>query len=379
MKKQIWIPILIVIIIIVVGVVIMAGNKQKPLEGEVKVGIISALTGGASSFGIPALNATKLAVDEINNNGGINGKKLVLISEDGQCNAKHASDAANKLINIDKVPVVLTNCSTETLSVAALADPKKIITFGAISTSPAISNAGDYVFRISPKDTKGTQLLSDYMLKNGYSRIALLTANDAYSISVKKDFENYFKSNGGIIKLSENFDPGNTDFRTELMKIKKMNVQALMFIPIKTLNAVEILKQIKETDLGLPLFSTRTLVNSDAISQVGNLMNGIIYAEVKFDSTNKGVQNFLKKYIEKFGHKPTYSLQMIAGVYDRMNIVADAFRECGKDTNCLKDYFYKIKGYKGISGKITIDKNGDPDMNFQLMTVKNKEIIPLTY
>ncbi|MBW2999881.1 ABC transporter substrate-binding protein [Candidatus Woesearchaeota archaeon] len=348
-------------------------NKKETIE----VGFITGLTGGTISFGVPAANAAQIAVDEINEAGGINGKKLKLLFEDGECNSKKATDAANKLVNIDQIPVLFTICSTNTLAAAPIAEEKKTITFGAMSTSPAISEAGDYVFRISPKDTKGTALLAEHIKENGYNKIALLVAQDAYALSVKQDFEKIFTSMGGDIVISETFSTEQTDFRTELTKIKFSKPQAIMFIPLKTENSVHFLTQMKEIGIELPLFSTRSLVNTKAIEEVGDLMNGVIYAEIKFDENEEKIHSFLAKYVAKYGEDPTYSLQMTVGVYDAVNIIAESMNKCDENTECIKNQLYDLKDYQGLSGIISMDENGDPEMDFELKTLKEGIIIAL--
>jgi len=365
---------MLVIALVMVGILLFGFylvNASKPKD-TIKLGMISGLSGGTTSFGIPALNAAQLAVNEINSKGGVKGHKLELIVEDGQCDGKLASDATNKLINIDHVPLIYTVCSTVTLSSAKIANESSTVVFGVMSASPAISSAGDYVFRISPNDTKGTEMLANYMYEEGYRKVSILTAPDAFSASVQKDFENKFKELGGTIVFSEQYSTDQIDFRTEITKIKSANTDAVLFLPLKGVNSIEFLKQLDTLANGTALFSTRALVNKDVLDAVPTLLEGVIYSEIKFDQNKADFVAFLNNYRTTYNTDPTYSLQMVAGVYDSVYITAQALEKCDQeDTECIKDYLYSVKDYDGTSGTISFDKNGDPDMYFQLNIVRD--------
>src|SRR3989344_6415480 len=93
-----------------------AAVNEQNFNGSYKIGVMLALTGDAATYGLPEQQAIKIAADEINSKGGINGKKIEIIYEDGKCNPKDGNAAAQKLINVDKVKVIIGgSCSGETL------------------------------------------------------------------------------------------------------------------------------------------------------------------------------------------------------------------------------------------------------------------------
>ncbi len=129
MNKTIKIIIGVIIAVIVIGE-IWYGVSRKPAEkGPIKIGFISALTGGAAAYGETEKNVVELALKEINDSGELN-RKLEAVYEDGKCDGKEAVTAAQKLINIDKVKIILGGgCSSETLGAAPLAEANKVILF----------------------------------------------------------------------------------------------------------------------------------------------------------------------------------------------------------------------------------------------------------
>ncbi len=354
---------------------------DKPDNKPITLGWISALSGGATTFGVPAYNAGQLAVDEINKNGGIRGRKLELLVEDGKCNAKEASLAANSLIQTHNVPVVFTNCSTETLTTAAVAEPRQVIVMGAVTTSRKVTDAGDFVFRVSPTDTKSTFALAQYALDQGYRQTAIMVAQDPFGLAILEDFEKYYTDNGGTIVLTEKFMPDQTDFRTELTKIKNSSAESFLFVPIKPQNSINFLQQKEELQLNIPMLTHKTVVNPEILEAVAPLLEGAVYTDIKFDESREEVQDFLKRYREVYGEDPTFATQLVAGAYDGVMLIADAIKSCSDeyDTTCIRDYLYSVKDYPGISGTITLDKNGDPDMDFELRAVRDGKTVTIVY
>src|SRR3989344_8219254 len=146
-KKQIWIGILVVVLVgTAIGLLFAQGSLtglSVQEKNEVLIGFIGPLSGDASIIGEVEKNAAEIAVEEINQNNGIDGKKIRMIYEDGKCNGKDASIAANKLITIDKLKILFVICSAENLAVAPLAEKNKVIQFAAWASHPDITNAGE--------------------------------------------------------------------------------------------------------------------------------------------------------------------------------------------------------------------------------------------
>ncbi len=121
--KKFWIPIIVVIII---AIAVAVFYKPTP-KGTIKIGVLVPLTGSAAEYGKNAENGIELATKEINNNGGVDGRKLELFVEDTKCDSKESLTSFNKLVEVNDVSVLLgTACSSEVLSIAPLLSDKKI-------------------------------------------------------------------------------------------------------------------------------------------------------------------------------------------------------------------------------------------------------------
>lgn len=206
----------IVIILIIVGVSYFGKNsKQSAVKEPIKIGFVGPLSGEGASFGETEKNATELALQDIN--ADPKSPKFEVVYEDGKCNGKDATSAIQKLISIDNVKIILGGtCSSETLAMAPIAEQNKVLMLSAFSSNPAITNAGDYIFRNSPKDTDVAYLDADTIAKL-YKKVALISENTDYSQGVREVMKKVFTEKGIIVvadELYSNTGSQIVDFRS---------------------------------------------------------------------------------------------------------------------------------------------------------------------
>lgn len=376
-KMKTWIKWIIGLVILVIVVLFarsyFTGNAIKDNSQTIKIGATVPLTGDLASFGNGEKSAMEIAVNEINSAGGINGKKLELVIEDTKCDAKEGVSVANKLINIEKVPVIVGEvCSGPTLAMAPLAEQSKTILFATAASSPKITNAGDYVFRDYPSDSYQGKFAAEYAYnKLGKRKAGLLYMQIDYGIGVKDSFKERFKELGGQIVSEENFAQNSKDMRTQLTKVKESNPDVIYFVGYNE-EAVTFIQQSKALDINTQVVSTETFDDPSIVQKVGDSANGIIF--VKLDTpTNEKFKTAMK---DKTG-----SDQILIGspnAYDAVHILANAMKKVGTDPTKIKDELYKVKDYRGISGTITIDSNGDlTSAKYQIKKYIGKEAIEI--
>src|SRR3989344_5494284 len=211
-KTVIW----LVVLLLVVGGFLVYGTKGKGgASGEsVKIGVLLPLTGDGASYGEPARNVFLLAVEEINAAGGIDGKQLELIIEDSKCNGKDATSATSKLINVDKVEIILGGfCSSESIASAPLAEAAKVTLFSAGSSSPDLTGISAYFFRNYPSDASQGKVLAEAAIQKGWKKVAFLQEQTDYALGVYKAFSSRFEELGGVI-VKEEAPSATVDFRS---------------------------------------------------------------------------------------------------------------------------------------------------------------------
>jgi len=358
---KIIIGIIVIVVIAIIGLKFYkkSGGQVESSKEPIRIGFIAPLTGDVAAYGGDEKKAAELAVEEINNGGGINGRKLEIIYEDGKCNGKDAVTSAQKLIDVDKVKVILGGaCSGETLAIAPVAEQNKVIVFSAFASSPDITNAGDYIFRNAPSDTDIAKGYANFIVnKSGYKKIAIISENTDYTGGVRKVFNDAVKNLGGTIVADEVYKQGERDFRANLLKIKSSGAEAIFINPQSGTTGSLIVKQIGALAMKQPMFSVFFFAGKDVRDAAGAAANGLVFFDVVGLTGEKG-KAFTEKFKSRF-EKIVGNDYDIGARYDSVFITANALRKCGEDTSCIKDYFYNMDWYDGVIGKYKFDSNGD--------------------
>jgi branched-chain amino acid transport system substrate-binding protein len=330
---------------------------------EIKIGYIGPLTGDVSNFGQQSLKAVEQAAEEINSKGGINGKTVKIIAEDGKCDGKEASNAANKLVNIEKVEAIIGGlCSGETLGAAPIAEENKVVMISFASSNPAITNSGEYIFRIYPSDDYQGKFAAEYVYnKLGKRKVAIISCKADWCIGLADNFENNFKKLGGEILIREEVEKGSTDMKTSILKIKEKNPE-LIYLTSFTQGAVTGIKQIREAEIKVPILGGDAWGDETIPQSLGKISNGVLH------TTPKPVD---EKIMESKGLQGAFAAQ----AYDTTYLLKETMTKAKTtDSTKVKEQLYKTK-YDGLTGIIEFDQNGDlKQAEYNIMVYKDGEI-----
>ncbi|MEK6861452.1 MAG: ABC transporter substrate-binding protein, partial [Nanoarchaeota archaeon] len=265
--------------------------------------------------------------------------------------------------------IVGTVCSSAFLGAAPIAEENKVVMIGSAPSSPEITKSGDYIFRIWPSDVYQARVMADHIKnKEKLDRIALMYTNSDYNIALKNAFKEEFEKLGGKILAEETYEQYSKDFRTQLIKIRERNPDALYIIPYS--EGGILLRQIGQMAVPIRVFASETIASKEILADARNFAEGVVYATPKHDKEDKIIKEFLDKYKQRFGKDPPISAAT-GNAYDSIKLIAEAVKKYGESSDAIKQYLYEIKDYPGAGGKLTIDKNGDPIKEFELMIIKN--------
>ncbi len=343
-------------------------------EDTVTFGAIFPLTGDGAAYGEPISQQMMLAVDEINKAGGINGKMIAINLEDGKCNPKDGTTAANKLVNVDHVSVIFGGaCSGETLGAASITEPAGVILISPSATSPDVTNAGDYVFRLAPSDAYAAKIAAERALEMGFKRAATIHETTDYAQGLQKVFAENFKAGGGKIVAAESFATEDSDFRTQILKIKNTNPDAIYVAPQTPAKGILAVKQIKEQGLDQQLFTAELLIGRDVAQENAEDFEGMIGVEADFDEDGELASAALGAYKAKYGEPPWAFYQ--SAMRDAVHLIADIVAEHSTDGDAIRDALYATDGWQGAIGPVTIDENGDPVLAFRTMKIVNGDVV----
>jgi branched-chain amino acid transport system substrate-binding protein len=334
-----------------------------------KVGFTNHLTGDGAVYGQSMKNGTELAVDAINNAGGINGVPVEVIYEDDRMVAADAQTAFLKLVETDKVPVILGSASsTISLSICPKAQEKKVVQISQVSTAPSLKNCGKYFFSVMASDTaQGPEWVkvADYL---GVKEAAVMYINNDYGIGVKDTFVKAFEAAGGKLLIVQPFELGAKDFRTEILKVKETNPK-VVFIVDHVAESSIVFKQAME--LG---FKTQWVVDVSIVSpEVPQLAGaeateGVIGLRAGSSQTPE-YKTFKDAFVKKFGKDPTIWADF---AYDAMMLVAKAIEKGGYTSDGIQKALFEVsKDYVGPSGAKKFDEFGISQGSYEWVVVKN--------
>lgn len=370
MNKKSFIIVLVLLIAGMVGY--WFWQKQNSIDQYV-IGCSTPLTGEGANYGKSTKEGVDLAIEEINNEKFLD-KPLKVIFEDDKINATDGVNAINKLVSADKVPLIIGPFgSSVTLAVAPIVNKNKVVMIGASATADGIADAGDYVFRITPPNSKqGSDVATFCHDKLLSKKAAVIFQNNDYGTTLKTAFESKYKELGGTITISEGVDIGIKDLKTQIVKIKATNPD-VVFFPLHVAESGLLLKQAKELGLNAKFISCDGAMVDDLLKGAGTAAEGTYYTTLAlgYGVSDDMISSFNENFKKKYNKEPDV---YAAYYYEVTKIVATAIKANGFDAEKIKSYLYEMigdKGYKGITGITTFDKNGEVNKSFYVYKVLN--------
>ncbi|HEY0908405.1 MAG TPA: ABC transporter substrate-binding protein [Candidatus Paceibacterota bacterium] len=365
----------VVLILIVWGII--ASSKKDVVSTEpIKLGVSTILSSDWAALGQNIVNASKLAVEEINARGGIDGRTVELVIEDAGLDSKAGLSAAQKLVNVDKVKYIIGGTSSNgTMAAAPVVNQGKAVYLTPVTGGSNVDNAGDYVFRTANSDLLAGRDLASAAFRLGYKNVATISEVTEYTLDIKKTFEASFKELGGMIASSEEFQPGTSDFRTIVAKVKASKPDATLVLSQTGTGGAKFIKQAREAGIVVPLFSDFTFItNGDAKGIVGSF-EGAYFADPAYDANSATTIAFFKKYKDAYKADPLIPFHA-ASAYDSIMMIADAIDAVGDNSAKVQTWLStKVQDRKGLMGTYSIDAKGNSDLGFVIKQVKGDKFV----
>ena len=337
-----------------------AGRELPPPRGlkEVRIGFLGPLEGSnISSLGKQMLQGSILAIEEANKKGGYNGIpfKLMIHNDVGLWGA-----AANEVVKMDdeKVWVWLGSIDDIVSHVAIRATLKlEIPMVNTGDPDPTFTETNiPWVVRIIPDDRQSGYALVDYIFKKtGHSRVAVIRANNRYGRVGILHFNRSSTRIGFPLIIEERFNDGETDFKSQLERIKKTNSDAIVIWGNAKESAL-ILRQIRELGMTQPVFGSDRMVNPEFLKIAGKLAEGVVTTcQYNPTANDPKLKAFQANYVKRFGQEPDV---FAAHAYDGMNIIIEATKKAGLNRALIRDVLTDMKtfnGYQGVTGEVVFD------------------------
>jgi branched-chain amino acid transport system substrate-binding protein len=338
-------------------------EDEEPAEEIIKIGFMGPLTGDAASYGESIRRGVELAMVEANLQG------VEVVFEDSQCAGPTAVSAINKLITVNNVVAVVGEvCSGASLAAAPVAEQNGVVMISPASTSPEITNAGDYIFRVAPSDALQGAFGAELVYNNNHKTLAILYSNEEYGVGFEEVLRTRYEELGGEVVASEPFSTEATDVRTELAKIKAKKPDALYIISNAPSLAAAALKEARELGITAARYGSEGLKSPDILESAGESAEGLVVTSV-----SSGTSDFIAKHNAAYGIDPgPFSAQG----YDAFRALVLALDRGARTGAEIKDALYAIT-FEGASGAISFDENGDVSGIYEILVVENGAFKPV--
>lgn len=355
--------IIVLLLVVFVSSLLLTGcstisTQETEWPKTVKVGVIAPLSGPASIYGEDIVNTFNYSVEQFNK---AHEDQIKLIIEDGKCSWKDSNSAAQKLIMVDNVDVILWwACSSETLAAGQIAQQNQVPLLSALSSAPEITDMGDYVFRFY-SDISTAEILAKN-LNATTDTVAIIFENTDYSTSLHKKFKEYYK---GDIMLEERFNSDEKDFGILVSRLKDKGFDALVLINQTESTAVSIIKTLEQKnmleDLRGKIYGQYMCSSQSFLEELWSLAEWMYCTDVppleSLDQKSKDfVEGFKKLYkVNAFDSWIAYNQEAIDLIFDAMN-------QWFYTRESIKNYLASITSSqprKWYLGRVYFDKNWD--------------------
>jgi branched-chain amino acid transport system substrate-binding protein len=325
-------------------------------EQTIKIGVVTCLSGGLSTYGASSLQGAKLAADEINAAGGILNRPLELVVDDNQSKAGETARIIRKFLSQDHVVAIVGDLTSSlTMEGAPLAQNAHIPLLTPTATNIAITSTGNFIFRSCFTDPFIGRIIARFALDHLNARRAVVMTDikQDYSVGVTEELKQYFGANGGQLLEEISFSSGDTDFRAQLTKLKADRPE-VVFLPAYYPEVGLILRQARLLGVTVPFLGGDGWDSPALVRVAGKSADGCYYANhFSPDDTDPRVQQFVATYKERY-HSPPDALAALW--YDGMRLVADSIQRAGSDSpEKIRDAIAQTKGFAGVTGNISLD------------------------
>jgi len=369
-KKGFLLAFLLVVILVVSS--IMASSSE-----PIKLGLVGPMTGPLAPYGEGVRDGALLAVEQINSQGGINGRQVELIVLDNQANPQETITLVNRLIQREGIVGLIGPVISSTSMVAGpVVQRQGIPMISPTATAVDVTLQGDFVFRVCYLDDYQGLAAVNYAVDDLGAKKAgiLFKVGDAYSEGLRVVFRDNFQAAGGeVVELAYNL--GDTDFSAQLTRMKDQGVE-VVYSPFYYEDAVLALTQAESIGLDAIFIGGDGWDAQELLDQAGlAAVNSVFTTHYSTSDSRSVVQGFLSNFQGKFGRPP---IVLAALGYDAAALMMDAVERAGSDNPTeIRDAIAATQGFEGITGQsISLDEDGNPVKDITIIRVVNVEDNP---
>jgi branched-chain amino acid transport system substrate-binding protein len=382
---------LIVLLTIVVVLVVGCSNASTPIpteesasssEGaaetsaqqetrEVEIAVVGPMSGDLAINGQNFVEGVRLALDEVNGQGGVNGVTFKVQTYDDRADPTEATSVAQRISTNDDVLAVIGHYTSGTVFAAQpVYDRAKIPHFTPSASHPDLTKNGEYTFRLWSSIEEYQPQGAEFAVSDlGLNKQAIIYVNNDWGKASFDAWTATVEENGGEVVLVETVLDGDKDFKSQLDKVAASDADGLVLLTYYPEGAL-IVSQAKSLGIDLPVAASATFMEPQFLEVAGDAANGIIFnTEFHEDRPIPAVQEFVAKFHEKYPGKDIGLYHPTA--YDAALMIVEAVANVGPDREKVRDYIVNLDSYEGVSGTYIFAGNREPQKENVFVQIKD--------
>ena len=365
------------ILILVVFVVAVLGCKEKA-PGIYRIGALLPTSGEAEGYGQQVKYGLTLAMEEINQGGGIQGRKIDIFFDNDESSDTVAVQKVNQMIKNSRVPLIIGGVTSNVaLAMAPICGQNKVVLLSPSASSPKLSGINEYFFRNYPSDTlEGRVMAAHAVRRMNIKNVAILFVDKEYGQGLRDVFKSEFTNMGGTVSFEQGYSEGTTDFAPIVKEIKTAAPNAI-YLPGYYSDIALILRELKKQKVESKIISSGGMASPRLLEMAGEEAEGVVFPQPPYDakSSSPVMQKFVSSYKAKFFTEPDV---YAAYAYDALKLVALAIDKSGANyPGELRNRMADLSGFNGVTGEVSFDPKGDVDITPRIFQVKGGAFAPV--
>jgi branched-chain amino acid transport system substrate-binding protein len=323
-----------------------------PLQGlgsyaQPEVGVIAPLSGNVATWGNDVKNALLFAKEKLA------AENVTFVFEDDQCLGKNAVTAAHKLLDVDRIDFGTVVCTESLLSAAPIFEQSKVLVISPVASGAAVSNAGDYIFRIWPSDAEAGRLLFNYVQKK-HRTFGVITEERGYAHELTEAYVSAARGSQMAV-FSESFDSEDTDFRSLLLRLKARKAEGLFINTNSERTFAIVVGQTHELKWSPPTYGVYMPGNAAFLKLAGKTAEGIVYvaAPSVTSSLTPAGKELYSEFVARYGEMQSSDF-VFASTFEVLRRLA----ALGSSSVDPRTQLYEGL-FDGVFGPYSFDRNGD--------------------
>lgn len=351
-------------------------SVKKSISKPVIIGFSAQLTGSQAELGVQERNGVQLAVEKVNAEGGIEGRKISLIIHDDLGSAKEAESGDKELIKKGAAAIIGHATTALTLAGLKATNPEHEVMIAPTVSTPELSGLDDYFFRVYPSFKDSSENFAQYVRKyNNITHIAIIYDRDnlSYSRTYSAVFSHGFQSSGGSITYENSFSSSERpDFSQLLSEVRESDAEGLLIVA-SDIDTAFIAQRARIMGLQIPMFASDWAQTETLINNGGKAVEGMKLVQAySLASTSQNFIDFESHYRSRFGKDPSFGAVFS---YEATLVLCQALKSTGGNKDGLKDALLGIHNFKGLMNTFSFDKYGDVERPWYLSTIYNGNFV----